>query len=270
MTCAVLGPRGTFSEEAAYHYWGKRHDVVAAGSISQVFALVQSGAVEEALVPLENSLAGSVKATIQCLQESTITVQGEINLPIKQDLLACGKYELAAVELLISQPVALQQCQTFINEHLPDVRTEICESTGKAAQMLRQEAKKAVSIGNSQAARIYGLEIIYSNIAGENNVTRFVHIGRNQGNAIGDKSSIILSLPDRAGALYEVLGIFAHRNLNLSKIESYPGQDKRAGYNFYIEVDTPGGEDLQPVLEELEQLCSYVKYLGAYRKAPQA
>jgi len=83
----------------------------------------------------------------------------------------------------------------------------------------------------------------------------------------GDNASIIFALPDRAGALYEVLGVFAQRSLNLSKIESYPGQNIGAGYYFYIEVDTPAGEDLQLVLRELQELCSYIKYLGSYRRA---
>lgn len=267
MACAVLGPRGTFSEEAAYNYWGKRDDIVVADSISQVFALVGSGAVEEALVPVENSLAGSIKETIQCLQETRIRIQGEMNLLIRQDLMACRNYDLDEIELLITQPVALHQCQTFIASHLSAVRTEICASTSRAAEMLRQETRKAVSIGNSRTAMIYDLKIIYPNIAGENNVTRFVHIGQEKGETKGDKSSIIFSLSDRAGALYETLGIFARRNLNLSKIESYPDQNARAGYNFYVEVDTPAGEDLKPVLKEMGQLCCYIKYLGSYRKA---
>lgn len=267
MACAVLGPHGTFSEEAANHYWGQRDDIVVATSIPQVFNLVESGGVDEALVPLENSLAGTVKVTIQCLRNSRLTIQGEILLPIRQDLLGGRRYELGEVELLISQPIALMQCQTFVSRHLPGVRTEICNSTSQAALTIRQETRKAVSIGNRQAANIYGLEIIYPDIAEEGNATRFIHIGRKRRGTIGDKASIIFALPDRAGALYEVLGVFARRNLNLSKIESYPGQNAGAGYYFYIEVDTPAGEDLQPVLRELQGLCTYIKYLGSYCRA---
>ena len=266
MVCAVLGPHGTFSEEAANRYWGQRDDIMVAASIPQVFTLVESGRVDEALVPLENSLAGTVKATIQCLRNSQLTIQGEILLPIRQDLLGGRRYELGEIELLISQPIALMQCQTFVSKHLPGVRTEICDSTSQAALTIRQETRKAVSIGNRQAANIYGLEIIYPDIAEEGNATRFIHIGRGT-KTEGDKASIIFALPDRAGVLYEVLGVFARRSLNLSKIESYPGQNAGAGYYFYIEVDIPAGEDLQPVLRELQELCSYIKYLGSYRRA---
>ncbi|HBQ27521.1 MAG TPA: prephenate dehydratase [Syntrophomonas sp.] len=267
MAYAVLGPHGTFSEEAANRYWGHRDDIMVATSIPQVFALVESGRVDEALVPLENSLAGTVKATIQCLRNSQLTIKGEILLPIRQDLLGGRKYELGEIELLISQPIALMQCQTFVSRHLPGVRTEICDSTSQAALTICQESRKAVSIGNRQAANIYGLEIIYPDIAEEGNATRFIHIGREKKETFRDKASIIFALPDRAGALYEVLGVFAQRSLNLSKIESYPGQNVGAGYYFYIEVDTPTGEDLQPVLYELQGLCSYIKYLGSYRRA---
>lgn len=267
MACAVLGPHGTFSEEAANRYWGKRDDIMVAVSIPQVFTLVEGGKVDEGLVPLENSLAGTVKATIQCLRTSQLNIQGEILLPIRQDLLGGRRYELDEIELLISQPVALMQCQTFVSRHLPEVRTEICDSTSRAALTLRQETRKAVSIGNRQAAKIYGLEIIYPDIAEEGNITRFIHISREKRETFGDKASIIFALPDRAGALYEVLGVFAQRSLNLSKIESYPGHNAGAGYYFYIEVDTPVGEDLQPLLYELQGLCSYIKYLGCYHRA---
>lgn len=265
MAYAVLGPRGSFSEEAAIQYWGNRQDRVIAPSIPEVFKLVEQGRVNEALVPIENSLAGSVKETIQCLYKSRLYICGEILLPVQQDLLACKKYKLSEIELLISQPVALLQCQDFIHKYLPDVRTEICHSTSKAAEMLQKENKKAVSIGNSQAARIYGLEIIYPNIAGKANMTRFVHICTRKRATVGDKSSIIFSLPDRAGALYEALGIFANRNLNLSKIESYPDPNIEAGYYFYIEVDTPGGDDLEFVVQEMEKVCCYVRHLGSYQ-----
>jgi prephenate dehydratase len=266
MACAVLGPRGTFSEEAANRYWGQRDDIIVATSIPQVFTLVETSRVDEALVPLENSLTGTVKATIQCLRNSQLTIQGEILLPIRQDLLGGRRYELSEVELLISQPIALMQCQTFVSRHLPGVRTEICDSTSQAALTLRQETRKAVSIGNRQAANIYGLEIIYPDIAEEGNATRFIHISREKRETLGNKASIIFTLPDRAGALYEVLGVFAHRSLNLSKIKSYPGQNAGTGYCFYIEVDTPASEDLPPVLNELQGLCTYIKYLGSYQR----
>lgn len=267
MTCAVLGPKGTFSEEAAGSYWGKRDDIITAGSISQVFDLVSSGMAEEALVPVENSLAGSIKETIYCLQENKVVIKGELCLPIRQHLLAPRECSLDEIELLITQPVALVQCQNFIARYLGEVRTEICASTSRAAEMLRHEARKAVSIGSSQTAVIYDLMIIHSDIAGDNNVTRFIHIARENGVTTGDKSSIIFSLYDKAGALYEVLGIFARRNLNLNKIESYPAPNTTAGYSFYIEVDTSADEDLQPVLIEMDRLCHHIKYLGSYPKA---
>ncbi|MGI5911635.1 MAG: prephenate dehydratase [Syntrophomonadaceae bacterium] len=268
MTCAVLGPKGSFSEEAALCYWKKRHDLVVTRSIIEVFAMVENGVVEAGMVPIENSRAGSIKATIDYLQESSLTIQGEINLFIEQDLMALKKYGLDEIELLISHPVALTQCERFIHQHLAGVRTEICASTSKAAQMLLKETRRTACIGNKHAAKLYGLEIIYPSIAGDNNITRFIHISRNKRKNAGNKNSIIFTLPDQAGALYKALGVFALENLNLSKIESFTGKNKRAGCNFYIEVDTPDNQDLQPLLEKLEQYCCYVKHLGSYQKAP--
>jgi prephenate dehydratase len=269
MNYAVLGPRGTFSEEAANLYWGEDISLQVGVSIPEVFAMVENLQVDGALVPLDNSLAGSVWDTLECLKTCRVEIKGEISIPIKQHLMACKSYSLDELELLISQPVALLQCERFVKSKLAGVRTEICDSTTKAAQILRSEKRRAASIGNYQAAKLYDLQIICPDIAEAHNLTRFVHIGPITGNMMGEKSSLIFSLQDRPGSLYETLGIFAKRQLNLSKIESRPSREHQAEFWFYVEVDLSQGEGMEELLVELKDCCRELKYLGTYYKQPE-
>jgi prephenate dehydratase len=263
MAYAVLGPRGTFSEEAANLYWGNRVELYAAGNIPELFALVDRGQVQGALVPIENSLAGSINPTIECLLSSSISIIGEISMPIKQCLLAAGRYRLEDIELLISQPAVLRQCNRFINQNLNQIRTEITDSTAKAAEIVKRETKKAASIGNRRTAELYNLDIIAPGIENDNNITRFIHISTETAENRGNKTSMFFTLPDRPGALYKTLEVFASRNLNLCKIESHPNRDKPGSYSFYIEIDTKNC-NLKEVLDELKTCCNYVKCLGSY------
>lgn len=266
MSCAVLGPRGTFSEEAAHRYWGEAMNITTAQSIPELFQMLLRGEIDDVLVPIENSLAGSIDISMACLQEYPVCIKGEIVMPIEQHLVAAEYYPLEEIELLVSQPTALMQCTHYVNTALPGVRTEISPSTSRAMEIIKGESRKAAAIGSVQAAQIYGLKIIRSNIANRYNSTRFVHVG--QGNSllpVGDKASLIFTLPDNPGSLYHALGIFASRNLNLSKIESRPGKTGRDSYSFYIEVDVPGDKQaMENALQELQDYCLTVKYLGLY------
>jgi prephenate dehydratase len=267
MTYAVLGPRGTFSEDAACFYWGEKVNLCTAASITDLFIMVERGEVEGALVPIDNTLAGSINLTMECLEMNSVSIEGEFLLPIKQHLLSCEKYELEEVELLISQPAALIQCDRFIKTYLKGIRTEITDSTARAAKLLSEEPRKAVCIGSIRAAEIYSLIIIRRDIGDENNVTRFIHIARGKNEEKkGDKSSIIFSLPNKPGTLYRALGVFAKRNLNMSKIESRPSSRVKGSFSFYVEFDSPFDHaGLEEVLKELENHCNYIKYLGSYR-----
>jgi len=268
MGCAVLGPRGTFSEEAARVYWGKRINLSTAQDIPELFGMLIKGEVDDILVPIDNTQAGSIDVSIRCLQEYPVCIKGEIMVPIRQQLMAAGKYHLDEIELLISQPAALMQCCDFIGSNLKGVRTEISSSTAKAVQIISTEPRKAAAIGSRQAAGFYGLKLIAENIQNHDNFTRFVHI-RPKGEDVyqGEKASIIIALPDNPGTLLKALEIFAVQEINLSKIESRPDRMKRGKFNFYIEMDVScGSERLIKALDNLKEYCSSVKYLGAYDK----
>lgn len=268
MSYGILGPRGTFSEEAALLYWGKGVELKEAGNIPQLFGMVEKGEVEGALVPIDNSRAGSIEPTMECLSQNDVLIAGEISIPVQQHLLSCHCYALDEIELLISQPAALVQCEEFIKEHLPLVRTEIVASTTRAAQLLNSENRKAAAIAHEQAARLYGLRILCPDISGRGNITRFIHISAPERVVQGKKSSLIFTLPDQPGALYRALAVLAERNINMSKIESRPSRYQKGRYWFYIEVATSGEEvEIKELLGELCLYCSNLKYLGSYPAA---
>ena len=265
MSYAVLGPSGTFTEEAAWLYWGKTAELLVVDSIPCLFELVESGRAEGGLVPLENNLAGTIQPTLECLGKRAVFITGEISMAIHQHLMARHAYRLEDIELLISHPTALLQCEGFIRSHLAGARTEICNSTARAAQMLLAEERRAAAIGNQHSAQIYGLKIISRDIADHRNLTRFIHISSQAGQLGGEKASLIFTLLDRPGALYAALGIFARQDLNLCKIESRPNRDSSL-FSFYVEVEMDSRQDLSSLLEELGRSCQELKYLGTFSR----
>lgn len=266
MNCAILGPAGTFSEEAAHLYWGDKEEYVRVRSIPEIFLLLDKKEVTEALIPLENSRAGIISLCLEALQVSDVYIKGEISIPVRQHLMAAKRLELPDIELLISQPIALMQCQNFINSYLSRSRQEITASTTRAAEIVSREERRAACIGSQLALKLYALEMIQDNIQDEDNYTRFIHLGAGKAPVLQEeKSSIIFTLPDCPGALYRVLGTFARQKLNLSKIESRPGKLIKGSYSFYVEVENrPGQVGIEELLAKLRKQCTTIKYLGSY------
>lgn len=270
MSLGILGPKGTFSEAAALSYFSGEKDLVYAESIQELFIMLGHQTVSDILIPFENSSAGILRNSLAGLTEYPVMIKGEIIVPIEQHLMSPAEYKLEEIELVVTQPAVLAQCEAYLKNNLPGARLEIAESTARAAQMVATESRKAAAIGPCQAAQNYGLIILASGIQQENNCTRFLHLSSpealiSDGDS-GDKGSIILELENQPGTLYKALAVFAHRHLNLSKIESYRVKTKR-GYRFYIEADIPVHTLMvRDLLEELENHCSEVTYLGNYKR----
>lgn len=266
MSLGILGPSGTFSEAAALSYYPQEQNLVYADSIEQLFLMLNQGKVADILIPFENSSAGILRNSLTGLTEFPVLIKGEIIVAIEQHLMSLAEYELTDIELVVTQPAVLAQCEAYLKANLPGVRVEIADSTTRAAQMVSTESRRAAAIGPWQAAQNYGLLIIASGIQQENNCTRFLHLTNRQDEIStgGNKSSLIFELKDQPEALYQALQVFAQRQLNLSKIESYPVKTNQ-GYRFYIEVDIPSGDlAAQEWLAELENHSSAVIYLGNY------
>jgi len=269
MRVGYLGPPGTFSEEAV-----GRCDLVATAerrdypSIAEAFEAVVKGEVDCGLLPIENSLEGSVTTTLDLLvHRPGLRIRREVLLPVQQNLLARPGLALADVKHVLSIPIALAQCQTFLRARLPGVPLEPALSTAEAAQKAA-ERPDAAAVGSRAAAERYGLALLAESIQdGEGNTTRFVLVAREDEKPTGrDRTSIAFTLDrDRPGGLYEVLGEFARRQINLSKIESRPNKQALGHYVFFIDfeghrAEPRGAEALAGVLERVHGL----HLLGSY------
>ncbi len=260
----VLGPEGTFSEKAAKSY-RPRARLRYFRDFEEVIAAVEEGDVEIGIVPLENSLEGSVGMTLDALLCREVKIVGEINLRVSHCLLGRGRAE--EVRVILSHPQALAQCRSYLKSRFPEAELRTTGSTSHAAK-LAQEFSEMAAIADAEAAGRYGLSVIDRNVQdSEQNVTRFVVVGREAAEPSGrDKTSLAIYL-ERAepGALWEVLGEFAKRRINLTKIESRPS--KRGLGDYYFFIDLEGHVSDPPVEEALSRIrerAAMTKVLGSY------
>ncbi len=263
-----FGPSGSFTEEAALTLEG---ELVAFYTIPEVFDAVSQDKVDIGVVPIENSIEGSVGITLDLLaHDYDLKIKNEIILPISHNLLVNPNMTVDNIKIIYSHPQALSQCRKFI-EGLYIV-TQSAPSTSAAAEMIVGKTY-AAAISTMRAAQIYSLDIAASNIQDyKNNLTRFVVVSKlDHRRTSNDKTSIVFSLPeDRAGGLYEILGEFAEKNVNLTKIESRPSKEKLGRYIFFVDLEGHR-EDLQirNILNIIKSEVRYIKIIGSYPKERQ-
>jgi len=266
---AFLGPPGTFSEEAALKYDPEAEHVPLL-SISAAVSAVDAGMADAAVVPIENSLEGSVAETLDLLvhSERQLFIRNEIILPIEHLLLTRGDLKADAVKTVFAHPQALGQCRSFIERCFPKATIEAALSNAAAVEdMMAHEA--AAAIGTRRAAEIYGATVLAKGIQDRsNNVTRFVLLAAEDHPATGDdKTSLACGfvVEDRPGLLVGVLKEFSDRSINLSKIESRPSKERLGTYIFLMDVDGHrNDEPLAEALKSVEAKCSFFRVLGSY------
>jgi prephenate dehydratase len=276
MRVAYLGPPGTFSEEAVARCdLARGAEAVPCASIADAYDAVFRGAVESALLPIENSLEGSVGATLDLLVgHPGPLIRREVLLPVRQHLLARPGTRIEDVRRVLSHPQPFGQCARFLRARLPAAALEPTQSTADAARKVAAGEEGAVAIGARAAADRYGLVVLAESIQDQDeNVTRFVLLARTDEPPTGrDRTSIAFTLDrDRPGGLYEVLGEFARRGLNLSKVESRPMKQVVGHYVFFLDFeghrdDPAGSEALDAVRRRVHRLY----LLGSYPRAEQA
>jgi prephenate dehydratase len=269
MRIGYLGPPGTFTEEAL-----GRCDKAAGAelqdfpTIAEVMEAVGQGELDAGLVPIENSLEGSVTATLDLLvHRPGLRICREVLLPIHQNLLAPPGLAAGEVKRILSIPIALAQCQVFLRARFPGVPLEPALSTAEAARRAAAEPG-AAAVASRAAAERYGLAFLAENVEdAEGNTTRFVLVAREDEKPTGrDRTSIAFTLDrDRPGGLHEVLGELARRGINLSKVESRPNRLALGHYVFFVDFEghrsvSPGAEALAGVLERVHAL----HLLGSY------
>lgn len=264
---AVLGPRGSFSEQAAKELAMK--NIRHCQTITDALEAVKLGKEPCAVVPIENSLEGTVNETLDYLTfNKGLNIYAETVLPIKHFLLGLNKSKIKKV---ISHPQALAQCRNWIRKNLK-VSVESRSSTAEAAREVSE--KKDVSlaaIASKQAAEIYSLKVLAKNIQDNNaNATRFIVVSKKQhAKAKRDKTSIVFYYREnRPGILLEVLGEFAKRKINLTKIESRPSKKVLGDYLFYIDFEGHAAEkSVKEALSSIRKKVASLKILGSYPKS---
>jgi chorismate mutase / prephenate dehydratase len=267
---ACLGPLGTFSHQAVREQFGSATEVIPVSSIAGAFDEVEGGRADYAVVPVENTTEGTVAATLDRFVASPLVIKAEVLMRIEQCLLSrSGRRE--GVARIVSHPQSLGQCRQWLAQHLPLVPQAEAASNAQAAVIARDDPR-AGAIAGRVCAEQYGLRIIAANIQDQqHNCTRFLvlgldGIGRPSGD---DKTSLLLSLPHKAGALHRVLKPFADNGVSIGTIESRPLKERAWEYLFFLDLM---GHALEPhvarALAAVKRRCLSLKVLGSYPAAP--
>jgi prephenate dehydratase len=274
-TVAYLGPAGTFTETAARLITAGDEGTVlhACGDIDEVLRAVATGEASRGVVPIENTLEGSVTATLDALAFDTeLLIHGELELPVT--LVAAGQAgtELAGVRVVLSHPIALAASRRWLSSTLPNAERVAAASTARAAEEVATgDDTERIAIVNPLAAERYDLEVLARDIADRaGNSTRFVVVGDHLPPPTGwDKTSIVVFIEtNRPGALLELLDIFAQRDLNLTKIESRPTKAELGEYCFFLDVEGHlADERVGDALSAVKLAARDVKVLGSYRRS---
>ena len=269
MKVAFQGEKGAYSESAVYKFFGESVTVVPCRDLTETFESVTKKKAEYGVVPIENSIEGSVNQTYDLFLKYDLKVRGEVIIKIEHCLIANPNTNLDAVETVFSHPQALAQCRNFLEksgwELIPTY------DTAGSVKMLKEKGmKNAVAVASERAAELYEMKIITRDIADNpENYTRFFVLSKEDAATTGkDKTSIIFSAAHKPGSLYNALGEFAKRGINLTRIESRPTRQKPWEYNFYLDFEGHRSEPrCAEVLGALSEYAVFVKILGSYPRA---
>ncbi len=265
---AYFGQLGTNTHIAAIQKFGSSSVYIAGATLKDVFLEVERGRAHYGVVPIENSTEGTINHTLDLFVESDLKICSEIFMPISYTLMS-KPGDLKKVKKVYSHPQALGQCRVWLEANLPGVKILESASTARAAQLAASESF-AAAIAPDLAAKLYKLKPIAKRIEDmQDNFTRFLVIGKTSAEKTGkDKTSIMVSIKDKVGALFSLLYPFEKQGINLSSIESRPSRKKAWDYYFFIDflghVDDPKA---QKALMEIEKASLTVKVLGSYPRS---
>jgi prephenate dehydratase len=279
-----LGPQGTFCEQAAQAYtddYGAAR-LIPFINIPDLLIAADKKKIDEAVVPIENSVEGTIGVVTDMLaRDVSLKIKKEILLPIYHYLLAPAGTTLTSITDIVSHPQAIEQCKDYIRKKLKRAKLHLAYSTADAVRQVAtsvsahiigdasRKSAKFAAIGNISASHLYGLKIVASKINVADNVTRFVVLGKSDAARTGDdKTSLVFSIAkDRPGGLHYILGEFATRAINLTKIESRPTKKLLGEYLFFIDIQ---GHNIDPLVKEalsdVQHKASFFKVLGSYHR----
>ncbi len=265
-----LGPRGTFSEQAARgHCRDKNATFEERPTVSDIFRSVRTSEVDIGVVPIENSNEGSVVTTLDLLNESNLIISGEIILRVTHNLIVKSGMGLGDILEVASHPQALAQCHDYLEENLPNAELLETKSTS-AAVKLAAERHGVAAIGTELAAQLFGMQTIAFSIEdSQENHTRFFVLSKEDSPPTGrDRTSVLFSVQHRSGSLQEALAVLSNRTINLTKIESRPSRGKPWEYVFFCDFEGHRKDsNCREALEELQRKTVNLKVLGSYPRA---
>jgi prephenate dehydratase len=271
MRIAFLGPQGTFSEVAALSQAERDNGTLSPfSSIPALVSAVETGLADSAVLPIENSLEGSVSTTVDLLiHETDLKIRAELMIPVRHFLAVVPGTTLSDIKVITSHTQALGQCRRFLERCLPGVDQEAALSTASAVAAIMQRNDQSYgAIGTERAAELYGAEILARDIQdNDNNVTRFVVLGREDAEPTGrDKTSVCFSIKANVpGALFECLEDFAQNQIQMTKLESRPMKTQIGAYYFLVDLEGHRTEaKVAETLERLTEKCAMVKIFGSY------
>jgi len=269
-TVFFQGEQGSFSEQAARKYFGSNVKAVPKPVFAEVFRSVEQSRGAFGIVPIENSVFGSIHQNYDLLLKHKLFIVGETQLRIELNLAALPGTKLKDVKQIYSQAQALGQCEKFLSS-LKHVKVIAFHDTSAAARMIREENRRdSAAIASEAAVRHHGLRILKRNVESDHeNFTRFLVLSQKaipmKGHA---KTSLTFAVKDTPGALFKALAVFTLRDINLLKIESRPFIGKPWQYLFYVDIDGALYDDkIQRALHHLQEVCSFVRVLGSYAGA---
>ncbi|MSO30900.1 MAG: prephenate dehydratase [Acidobacteria bacterium] len=265
MRMAYQGEPGAFSEAASRRV-NADADLVPCKSFEDVFAAVGSGAVAFGVLPIENSIGGSIHRNFDLLLEHDLPIVGEVEVPVVHHLLALPGSTMDRITRVYSHPQALAQCDRFLRTLAGVEITATYDTAGSAKMIADGQLRDAAAIASARAGELFGLAPLRSSIQDfEGNVTRFLVIGRQPMAGVPNKTTLVFSLANEPGALFKALAVFALRGLDLTKLESRPIPGRRWEYWFYADVAAARDDRVcARALAHLAEFAPMVRVLGSY------
>lgn len=264
MRIAIQGEQASFHDTAAHQWFGKAISIVPCESFTEVFGVLNRHEADAAVVAIENSLYGGINQVYDLIESHGYPIVGEVHLPVHQQLIGA---EGTAITHIYSHPVALAQCENFLDTHYPEAKRIEFHDTAGAVRFVKESDNPALAaIANREAAALYNLAVLREDIEDNPaNFTRFLAI-QPHGSVAEDanRTSLVLTTNHTPGALAKVLTILAEHDINLSKLQSRPIIGKPWHYRFYLVLDT-AGEPLHKALDMIKPFTASLTVLGEYR-----
>lgn len=270
ITVAFQGVHGAYSEDAAHRYFSNTVETVPCAEFVDLFMAVDRGLATYGVLPVENSIEGSVTVANDLLLESDMTVIGEVLVLVRHCLIGHPDAELKDIKRVYSHPQALGQCRTLLSKHPEWEKIPSFDTAGSVRMIAERGDKEEAAIASKRAAQTYGMKVLMEDIQStQRNVTRFFVLEKNPpSNLPGDKTSLAFTTKNVPGALHKCIGAFAEHGVNITKLESRPRKERTWEYVFYVDIDGHISDaKVKEALIDLMRKASFVKIFGSYEKA---